>query len=213
MNAYKTFGLLVSSMLLALTACGSSTLGGNGGSGNTGNTGTGATDTGGSGTGGSGGATLDCAMSFPTFDKTCTADTDCVTKLHQINCCGTQKAIGVAKSDSASFDSIEAACDWPKCGCATMPTEAEDGTTSASFGDAIPVACKAGQCTTYIPNGLCKDVPAPLNCEVSGCPEGWTCTKDPDPTTCHSSACQCSDQGWQCTSDCGTNGSSCMKGL
>lgn len=207
MSASKIFSFFFASSLLALTACGSTTLGGTGGGGST--TGTG-TDT-----GGGGGITGSCDFDYA---KSCTGDADCVVKVHQINCCGTQEAVGVAASGAADFDAKEAACDatYPQCGCATMGTTAEDGTTNGNFSaDGIPVKCEAGKCTTYNPpgKGLCNGEPSAVNCETIGCPDGWSCTKDPDPNTCHSSSCSCSDSGWTCTADCGMGGSSCMQGL
>jgi hypothetical protein len=206
MSASKIFSFFFASSLLALTACGSTTLGGTGGGGSTGT---------GTDTGGGGGVTGSCDFTYP---KACTADTDCVVKIHQLNCCGTSMAVGVASSGAADFDAEEAACDatYPKCGCATMGTKAEDGTTNGDFsGASIPVKCDAGKCTTYNPPGLglCNGVPSLVNCESTGCPSGWACTKDPDPNTCHSSQCYCDTDGWKCTSDCGQNGSSCMQGL
>jgi hypothetical protein len=212
MSASKIFGFFFASSLLALAACGSSTINGNGGGGTT-NTGTGSTtDT--STTWGQGGGGP-CDFVIP---QVCTADSDCVVKLLQLNCCGSQEAVGVASSGVAQYDVDAAACaaSFPACDCGAAATKAEDGaSTLDSSGADIPVKCQAGHCQTYVPPGkaLCKGAPTPLNCESTGCPDGWSCTKDPDPNTCHSSNCICGDAGWACTSDCGMGGSSCMKGL
>src|SRR5262249_52278629 len=49
---------------------------------------------GGAGTGG--GPVVDCSSGvFPTFGKTCVADTDCAIAFHQTSCCGTRSAIGI----------------------------------------------------------------------------------------------------------------------
>ena len=67
--------------------------------------------------------------------------------VHQINCCGTEIATGLNHSERAAFDSFEAACvvTYPGCGCASLETMADDGTTG--WGDAS-VSCVVGTCTT-----------------------------------------------------------------
>lgn len=277
MKLSNTLAILFSSSLLALAACGTSTIGGGSGAGGSGSGGTGA------GAGPTGltcngapsplscaadsacpagyrcvedadpttchpshcsctadgwACTADCGMGgrscveggppvpvdcsgagpndFPAFDKSCTADSECVAKLHQINCCGTLVAIGINASGSAAFDAAEATCQgqYPACGCAQMPTTAEDGKTLADYGSDFPVVCKAGQCTTYSPDAaLCNGAPSPVNCNDKSCPDGFTCTLDPDPTTCHPSDCTCENGAWGCSKDCQTGGSTCVKGL
>lgn len=104
---------------------------------------------------GDGGDTVMCTATpavFPTFDKRCTLPADCVTVLHQTNCCGSAKAIGIVTSEKGRFDRDEQICDamYPKCGCPTLPPVAEDGKSSTGGND-IAVACKAGSCMTFIP--------------------------------------------------------------
>lgn len=175
-------------MLLALAACGSSTSGGGGA----------ATSTITSGTGGA----FNCETSFPTFDKTCAADSDCVTKLHQINCCGTQVAIGVAKSQSAAFDAAEASCAWPMCGCATMPTKAEDGNTSETGGP-IPVECDDGKCMTFIDQGG-----IPLDGVCGSSADGGQCAKGL--ACCY--PCGIPDCSFVCTTPCDAGEPACVNG-
>ena len=88
---------------------------------------------------------------FPTFDDTCAADGDCVVAFHQINCCGTQAAWGIRASEKPAFDAAEAICvdQYPKCGCATFPTTADDGSTSTD-PNAFVATCEAGVCTTSV---------------------------------------------------------------
>lgn len=270
MKLSKTLVIFFSSSLLALTACGTSTIGGGSGGGGNGG-GSGGTNTGGgSGDGLCNGApsplsctdtscpdgytcaddpdpttchpshcaceadgwacTADCGFGGRTcvkggptdcstltaFDKDCAVDADCVTKLHQINCCGTREAVGINESGSAAFDALEATCaaQFPGCGCAQQATTAEDGHNMPDFSEAIPVACVAGQCKTFIPAAqLCNGAPSPESCGGNSCPDGWTCTPDPDPSTCHPSGCTCSADGWVCDESCGQNGSTCVKGL
>jgi hypothetical protein len=90
---------------------------------------------------------------FPSFDKSCATDDDCIVELHTIICCGTQTAWGVNAAARAAFESAEASCDaaYPGCGCATGPTTAEDGTTSlAGDGSDFFASCTAGQCHSFV---------------------------------------------------------------
>jgi hypothetical protein len=127
-----------------LTACSSTVVGGLTG---TGGTGGGATTT---GTGGAG--AIDCAHGvFPAFDKACTVYSECAVEIHQIDCCGSTAAIGVAASESAAFQAAEKACDamYPGCGCAGRGPVAEDGKLGTA--GQIQVACTMGKCTTFVP--------------------------------------------------------------
>lgn len=108
--------------------------------------------TGGGATGGGGLEGVDCTAAppeFPAFDPTCSAPADCVLKFHMVNCCGSMAATGVNQGDSAGFDAAEAVCQsqYPGCGCAAMPTVADDGTTSGDPA-AFSVDCVGGQCVT-----------------------------------------------------------------
>jgi hypothetical protein len=272
MKLSHSLAILFSSSLLALTACGTSTIGGGSGAGGSGGNGSGAGNNEGGatlagvcngepspvsctdtscpegytcvmdadpttchsssctceGTGwvctddcGMGGRTCvkgnptDCSL-LGSFDKDCSADSDCVTKLHQVNCCGTRQAVGINASGSAAFDALEATCaaQFPGCGCAQQPTTAEDGHNRPDYSDNIPVACVAGKCTTFIPEAqLCNGVPSPVSCGGSSCPTGWICMADPDPANCHPSACVCGASGWSCDKDCQMNGSTCLMPL
>lgn len=92
--------------------------------------------------------------SFPSFNRSCALASDCAKAIHQINCCGSQRALGLRVSEKARFDAAEKICrgQYPGCGCAAAPTIAEDGKSSADFdGSDIQVDCRAGACTTFIP--------------------------------------------------------------
>lgn len=206
MKLSNSLSLLISASLLTLAACGSSTIGGGSGGGGATNTGTAGGDTGGTGGGTGGCASLDAPA------KACSTDADCVTVLHQLNCCGTHVALGISKSAAAAYQTLEATCsaDFPQCGCATEATKAEDGKTAADFSASIPVACNAGKCETYIPNGLCNGEPNPESCSPDSCPPGYACVDDPDPNNCYSSACGCDESGWVCTADCMMGGKHCV---
>jgi hypothetical protein len=93
---------------------------------------------------------------WPTFDKTCMTDADCISGLHQTDCCGTRHAIGVSIGQASTFDTDEAICEaeWPGCACPTGPTLAEDGQSTID-PNRIHVRCQPGatptsQCMTYV---------------------------------------------------------------
>jgi len=89
---------------------------------------------------------------FPSFDKTCAVTSDCLVALHMISCCGSQVAIGIRSSEQARFEDAEARCDaqYPGCGCAQGPTQAEDGKSTFN-NEQIVVNCDMGQCMTAVP--------------------------------------------------------------
>jgi hypothetical protein len=93
---------------------------------------------------------------FPGVDKTCTVDADCALVLDQLDCCGSMAALGIDADDVDAFNQQEAACAalFPGCGCAPMPTIAEDG-KSAEDGELV-VRCTAGVCHSEV------EVPGPL---------------------------------------------------
>lgn len=88
------------------------------------------------------------AGSFPGFVKGCTNTPSCVSKLHQIDCCGTMAAIGINHSDSAAFDAAEAAWEasCPRCKCPPGPTVAEDGKTGLNID--VKINCESQTCKT-----------------------------------------------------------------
>ena len=86
---------------------------------------------------------------FPDFDRSCTDASECAVVEHQINCCGTMRALGIRADQQSAFDAAEASCRgmYPGCGCAALPTEADDGTTSDGTSTAR-AECVSGQCTS-----------------------------------------------------------------
>jgi hypothetical protein len=137
---------LITAVVLGTVACGGNVVATTGSGGGAGNGGS-------SSTGGSGGvAGVDCnAGVFPAFSKTCTVDGDCVTEIHQTDCCGSTVAIGVSQSASVTFDAAEKACEamYPGCGCAGTGPVAEDGKLGSE--SQIQVACQMGACMTFVP--------------------------------------------------------------
>ncbi len=177
MTSHRTLGLCIFfSLTLGLAGCGDdSGVGTDGGGGGT-DGGGGGTDGGGGGTDGGGGgvdgggggtdggggdvdggggdtdggAGMECSA-FPTFERGCSAGGNCVIGYHQLDCCGSLRAIGINHSDRDAFDTAETACEatYPECDCAAQPTEADDGSTGT--GDAT-VDCVSGTCTTSYPS-------------------------------------------------------------
>jgi hypothetical protein len=87
---------------------------------------------------------------FPTFDKSCKTSTECAIASHQINCCGTHVATGIAAGEKAAFDQAELTCEsqFPDCDCAQFPTTADDG--KSELDGTIVVKCVAGTCKTSV---------------------------------------------------------------
>jgi hypothetical protein len=85
---------------------------------------------------------------FPTFNKACVDATTCVFALHQLDCCGSQEAIGFDHGQRDAFATAEATWDTTcaACQCAAQPLKAEDGTTCSMAR--LTVACTGGMCTT-----------------------------------------------------------------
>lgn len=90
------------------------------------------------------------SAAFPTFDKGCTNDVSCSFGLHQINCCGSQAAIGLNHAFKVDFEKYETAwrATCPACGCASGGISLDDGEV---VGDPslVGVKCDGGQCRTY----------------------------------------------------------------
>ncbi len=90
-------------------------------------------------------------VKFPQFAKTCANDADCFVALHQINCCGTLGAFGLATGEMASFAAAEAQCQaqYPDCKCAQQPTMGEDGYTTKDTD--FKAVCQASLCRAVVP--------------------------------------------------------------
>jgi hypothetical protein len=91
------------------------------------------------------------AASFPVFSSACNTAADCVVAVHQTDCCGNQRGLGLNASQRAAFDAAEAVCRpmYPRCGCPTRGILCDD--ERWTFGaDMIGVDCRAGRCTTFV---------------------------------------------------------------
>jgi hypothetical protein len=97
-----------------------------------------------------------CPMSacdkVTSYPRACAVKTDCAWGLHQINCCGSEHAMGFSKSASGTFAPDEKACvaTYPGCGCAAMSPVDDSGKTGLEFD----VDCVSGVCTTFVTKGL-----------------------------------------------------------
>lgn len=101
-----------------------------------------------------GGDVVMCTASpvvFPSFDKTCTSDSQCSFGLHQTNCCGSLLAIGWNVAESARFAADEKLCrtQYPPCACPAAPTKTEDGQTWDGV-KTIVATCTAKGCQTTL---------------------------------------------------------------
>jgi hypothetical protein len=119
-----------------------------GGTGSSGSTGGGTSNTG-------DGDVVECTAEppiFPELDKHCANVGECVLVFHTIDCCGTEVVWGINETEVDRFNEAEEICDaqYPPCGCAPGPTEAEDGNTG--FGpDDFEVECADSTCKSYVP--------------------------------------------------------------
>jgi hypothetical protein len=86
---------------------------------------------------------------FPDATKTCVHSTDCVIAYHQLDCCGSELAMGIAATSHDAFTAAEMAWEstCPACGCAAALPTAEDGQMCAMAQ--ITVDCVNGSCTTH----------------------------------------------------------------
>ena len=83
---------------------------------------------------------------FPSFSKTCSVDGDCAFGLHQVDCCGSLRAVGFERTQPFADAEKAWASSCPMCDCLSKPTVADDGKTGTSFG----VRCSSGTCSTFV---------------------------------------------------------------
>jgi hypothetical protein len=94
--------------------------------------------------------------SFPSFSNTCQTDMDCYLAIHQTDCCGSMRALGIVASEQVSFRNDEAICEseYPGCGCASQGILADDGQRTLD-SSRVHVRCSMGTaggstCMTYV---------------------------------------------------------------
>jgi hypothetical protein len=103
---------------------------------------------------GDGGVTMTCGsvtVPFPAYTGRCSGDADCALGLHQSNCCGDVRAIGIEATLRMAFEAAEALCrpGYPGCGCPTRGILADDDRWTLDPRN-VGVACRAGRCTTFV---------------------------------------------------------------
>jgi len=121
-----------------------------------------------------------CALVKPfEWANSCATDSDCALALHQVNCCGTYHAWGIAATGAQAFAEAEAACEasYPACGCASQPTLAQDGNTASSLDD-LAVTCQEGACRSHVPGTT------PKCHDANDCPGGQMCLSPGEPMPC-----------------------------
>lgn len=88
---------------------------------------------------------------LPPPDRSCAAASDCALLNHQIDCCGSEIALGIASSARPAAEQAEGVCaaQWPKCKCLARETVADDG---KGIGDAsgLELRCTAGRCESFV---------------------------------------------------------------
>ena len=150
---------VLTSMMLAFACSSDGDDSGSGGGGQAGSAAGGTGNSGGGGTAGSGAqggaVVIQCAEKppkFPAFDKNCSDASDCVVVAHQIDCCGTEVAQGISKSEQAGFDAAEKTCrgQFPTCQCAPQALTTDEGQTAKSISE-VQVKCRGSVCTSFAP--------------------------------------------------------------
>lgn len=125
---------------LQLATDGSASLGGSQGSGGTGGNG-GAPASGGT----SGNACLDSSGAVSATVKACASPNDCTTTTIR-TCCGSDLAVGLAKTASCTFP----VPDCTGLGCAKMLYPRTDDGDTADANSIVNVRCRVNLCTTYV---------------------------------------------------------------
>ena len=82
-------------------------------------------------------------------DRTCMADTDCVSVTHQTDYIGQVRLLGIRSSEMARFAALQMSCH-PTMKTFSLPaTIADDGSLVGAATRAV--SCAAGLCTTFSP--------------------------------------------------------------
>jgi hypothetical protein len=129
-------------------------------------------------------ACFDDAGQLDPFFKTCTDVADCVVVPYPKDCCGTIRAAGVNRTKEALVKdcATKRAASLPACGCPTMPTVADDG-SSESTGFTAVAACS---------NGRCESTFKRTTCGTKTCSPTQTCCEGiplPEPTCVEGDVC------------------------
>ena len=92
---------------------------------------------------------IESGLQKPVAPKACAQNADCTYLLQTIDCCGSQKAVGIQKSAKDAFEAIEVKCaqQMSVCDCLPKPVVMEDGQNAGS--GLIAVECDSGYCMTW----------------------------------------------------------------
>ncbi len=156
---------------------------------------------------------------FPSFDRACQEESDCVLVTHETSCCGSQLVMAISSHEKDAFAAAEAICDgqYPRCGCAAQGVDIEDGTQiSWNWQDQVAARCDSGSCKAHYAGGtfpcgdsrMCTD--GQYCTKTSGGPAGTEPSASCVETTCTDcaclsitdGACTCTEQDGHLTVDC-----------
>ena len=127
-------------------------------------------------------AGIECAGFPSSFADGCTVDDNCIGELHETDCCGAMRAIGMNHSDATTFcaDEFGGSGGAPGCrasypsppGCSSDVITADDGTTTTD-PTKLAVHCVlssslSGQCKTFV-CGLTGGLPCPTSRRIGSC--------------------------------------------
>jgi hypothetical protein len=80
------------------------------------------------------------------YDKACRTDDECTVVILVRDCCGSQAALGVPRSQRDRVERWSRRCSGRRCGCAASDTQTDTATVLAG---SIEVRCIGGQCLSY----------------------------------------------------------------
>ncbi|MGH7281809.1 MAG: hypothetical protein ACRELY_09825 [Polyangiaceae bacterium] len=88
--------------------------------------------------------------------KACAADDDCVTETQGVNCCGSSRYVGIAKTEVPAFTACVASWNahvkYGMCTCASRGPTTEDGKAVGNPASVLVHCANVGgtaACTTY----------------------------------------------------------------
>lgn len=120
---------------------------------------------------------VECAGFPSSFVKGCGVDDNCVGEMHQVDCCGEMKVIGVNHSEAGKFCAAEIGSSTGGPGCRASYTKpapcssnvitAEDGATTTD-PTKVAVRCDGGTCKTFV-CGLTGGTPCPPFRRIGTC--------------------------------------------
>lgn len=86
---------------------------------------------------------------FPTFDKQCSTDADCVLAVHTLSCCGDVLVMAISQGALPAFQAAESTCSgqYPACGCASNSVTFENGVAYGGTSD--PTSAAAARCVNH----------------------------------------------------------------